>query len=54
MAETKWVPTYQYLGTLTDTVYLTAQVAREAGGGGLPLANRVSRRPETRAPFCAP
>ena len=53
MAETKWVPTYQYLGTLTDTVYLTAQVARDPEGGGLLLVNRVSHRPETRALFCA-
>ena len=52
MPETKLIPTYQYLGTLADTLYLTAQVARHPGSTELLLVNRVPHRQETRAFFC--
>ena len=31
MPETTLIPSYQYLGTLDDTLYLTAQVAKAEG-----------------------
>ena len=52
MAETKWIPAYRYLGTLTDTLGLTVQVARDPEGGGLLLVNRIAHSPETRGLFC--
>ena len=48
MPETIQIPTYQYLGTLTDTLHLTAQVARKEGSPDLLLVNRVPHLPETR------
>ena len=53
MAETTQIPTYQYLGTLADTLYLTAQVARRPDSPELLLVNRVPHRQETRDFFCA-
>lgn len=52
MAETNLIPTYQYLGTLADSLYLTAQVARKPDSPELLLVNRVPHRQETRDFFC--
>ena len=52
MAETIQIPTYQYLGTLTETVYLTARVARRPDSDELLLVNQVPHRQETRDFFC--
>ena len=48
MAETTLIPTYQYLGTLEENLYLTARVARRGDDPALLLVNRVPHRQETR------
>ena len=53
MPETTLIPSYQYLGTLAESLYVTAQVARAEGHEGLLLVNRVPHREETRAFFGA-
>ena len=53
MPETTLIPSYQYLGTLDDTLYLTAQVAKAEGHEGLLLVNRVPHCEETRGFFSA-
>ena len=52
MPETTQIPTYQYLGTLADTLYLTAQVARGPDSPELLLVNCIPHRQETRTFFC--
>ena len=53
MPETTLLPSYQSLGTLSESLYVTAQVARAEGQEGLLLVNRVPHREETRAFFGA-
>ena len=53
MSETTLIPSCQYLGTLAESLYVTAQVARAEGQEGLVLVNRVPHREETRAFFGA-
>lgn len=51
MPETNLIPTYQYLGTLSDTLYLTVRVARGPDSPELLLVNRVPHQQETREFF---
>ncbi len=51
MAEKQWIPTFQYLGTLEQSLYLTAQVAKHPGGEELLLVNRIPHCEESRAFF---
>ena len=51
MSETTLLPSCQYLGTLAESLYVTARVARAEGREGLLLVNRVPHREETRAFF---
>lgn len=51
MAKTEPLPAYQYLGTLVNTLYLTAQVAKRPGDPELLIVNQVPHRQETREFF---
>ena len=53
MPETTLLPSYQSLGTLSESLYVTAQVARAEGQEGLLLVNRVPHCEETRGFFSA-
>lgn len=48
MPETKLIPSFQYLGTLADTLHLTVQVARRTDSPELLLVNRVPHGPQTQ------
>ena len=48
MAETTLIPTYQYLGTLEENLYLTARVARKGDDPALLLVNQIPHRQETQ------